>query len=141
MKKIINIYKKYEEIINYIIVGGLTTVVSLLGYYLSVLFLNPNNAFQLQIANIISWIACVTFAYFANRKIVFKSKENNKIKECSKFFISRLSTLIIDMITMFILVTLFKINDKIAKILVQFIVLVLNYVFSKLFVFKNKNNI
>jgi len=138
MKKIINIYKKYEEIINYIIVGGLTTVVSLLVYYLSVLFLNPNNPIQLQIANIISWILSVTFAYFANRKIVFKSKENNKLKEASKFFASRLSTLGIDMLTMFVLVTIFKVNDKISKILVQFIVLVLNYVLSKLFVFKKK---
>lgn len=138
MKNLINIYKKYEEIINYIIVGGCTTVVSLLSYYLSVLFLNPNNPIELQIANIISWILSVTFAYFANRKIVFKSKENNKLKEASKFFASRLSTLGIDMLTMFVLVTIFKVNDKFSKILVQFIVLVLNYVFSKLFVFKNK---
>lgn len=136
MKKIISIYKKYEEIINYIIIGGGTTLVSLLSYYISVLFLDPNNAFQLQIANIISWVLSVTFAYFANRKVVFKSKENNKVIEGSKFFISRLSTLIIDMATMFTLVTIFSFNDKISKIIVQFIVLTLNYIFSKIFVFK-----
>lgn len=139
MKKIINLYKKYEEIINYIIVGGLTTVVSLGSYYICVLiFLNPKNGVELQIANIISWIAAVTFAYFSNRKFVFKSKENNVLKEATKFYLSRVSTLIIDMLFMMIFVTLFGINDKLAKLLVQFIILVLNYIFSKLFVFKNK---
>ena len=67
MQKIIKLYKKYEEVINYIIVGGLTTFVSLLTYFISVLiFLNPSDPFQLQVANIISWIFSVTFAYFAS---------------------------------------------------------------------------
>lgn len=139
MKKIINLYKKYEEIINYIIVGGLTTVVSLGSYYICVLlFLDPKNGLELQIANIISWIAAVTFAYFSNRKFVFKSKNENILKEASKFYLSRVSTLIIDMLFMMIFVTLFTMNDKLAKLLVQFIILALNYIFSKLFVFKNK---
>lgn len=139
MKKIINLYKKYEEIINYIIVGGLTTVVSLGSYYACVLtFLDPKNGIELQIANIISWIAAVTFAYFSNRKFVFKSNNNNILKEATKFYLSRVSTLIIDMLFMMIFVTVFTINDKLAKLLVQFIILVLNYIFSKLFVFKNK---
>mgnify|MGYP003299957819 CR=1 FL=1 len=139
MNKILNLYKKYEEIINYIIVGGLTTVVSLGTYYVCVfLFLNPKNGIELQIANIISWIAAVTFAYFSNRKFVFKSKNNNVLKEASKFYLSRVSTLVIDMLFMMIFVTLFTMNDKLAKLLVQFIILVLNYIFSKLFVFKNK---
>lgn len=139
MKKIIEIYKRFEEIINYIIVGGLTTFVSLATYFLSVLLiLNPKDAFQLQIANIISWIFSVTFAYFANRKYVFKSVSKNKLKECIKFYLSRVSTLAIDMVVMFTLVTLLNINDKLSKIIVQFIVLVLNYIFSKMFVFKKK---
>lgn len=139
MKRIINLYKKYEEIINYIIVGGLTTFVSLASYYICVvIFLNPNNAFELQIANIISWVLAVSFAYFANRKYVFKSKNINKVKESLKFYLSRVSTLLIDMVVMFCLVTLFSINDKISKLIVQVIVMVLNYIFSKIFVFKKK---
>ena len=139
MKKILDLYKKYEEIINYVIVGVLTTIVSLLTYYICVFtILNPNNAIELQIANVISWIASVTFAYFTNRKYVFKSKNKNKLKEASKFYLSRLSTLIIDMLFMMLFVTIFLINDKLSKFLVQFIILILNYVFSKLFVFKNK---
>lgn len=139
MSKIINLYKKYKEIINYIIVGGLTTVVSLGTYYACVyIFLDPKNGVELQLANIISWIAAVTFAYFSNRKFVFESKNDKVLKEATKFYLSRLSTLLIDMLFMLIFVTLFNINDKLAKLLVQFIILVLNYIFSKLFVFKNK---
>lgn len=139
IKKIINVYKKYEEIINYIIVGGLTTFVSLITYYICVLiFLNPSNPFQLQIANIISWIFSVTFAYFTNRKYVFKSKNINKIKESIKFYLSRVSTLLIDMFIMFILVSVLSVNDKISKIIVQFVVLILNYLFSKFIVFRKK---
>ena len=136
INKLLKLYKKYEEIINYLIVGGLTTLVSLVSYYLCVCtFLDPKNAFELQLANIISWIFAVIFAYITNRKFVFKSKKTNKLKEASKFFLSRLSTLLIDMLTMFLLVTIIGINDKISKILVQFIIIILNYVFSKLFVF------
>ena len=81
MEKIIKMLKKYKEVISYLIFGVLTTVVSLAVYYLSVFtFLNPNNAFELQIANIISWIVGVCFAYFTNRKYVFESKEKNKLK-------------------------------------------------------------
>ena len=136
VKKIIN---KNGEIIRYIIVGGLTTFASLLSYYICIwLFLNPDNGIQLQIANIISWILSVTFAYFANRKYVFKS--NGKvIEEAVGFYGARILTLLIDMFSMFLMVTLFHINDKITKIIVQFIILVLNYIFSKYLVFNDKN--
>lgn len=133
------LYYKYKEIINYLIVGGLTTVVSLGSYYLCVLtFLDPNTALELQIANIISWISAVTFAYFANRKFVFESKNENKLKEAGSFYMSRVATLLMDMGIMFVLVTLLNFNDKIAKLVVQVVVTVLNYVFSKLFVFNKK---
>lgn len=130
--------KKYEQIIKYVIVGGFTTCVSLLSYYLLTLVLDPKNPVYLQIANIMSWVLAVTFAYFANRMIVFKSN-NNKIKEASKFYLSRVSTLLIDMFIMFLLVTIIGINDRISKIIVQFIVLVLNYILSKFLVFNYKS--
>lgn len=139
MKKILKLYKKYEEIINYIIVGGLTTVVSLGTYYLCVFtILDPEVAFELQIANIISWICCVTFAYFTNRIFVFKSKNEKKLKEAFNFYTSRIATLLMDMAIMFLLVTLAGFNDKIIKILVQVIVTIANYVISKLFVFRKR---
>ena len=134
------IYIKHKEIISYLIFGVLTTIVSLSTYYLLVLtFLNPNNSLELQIANIISWIAAVTFAYITNRKYVFNSKNKNIIKEIIKFYSSRLTTLFLDMIIMFIFVTLLSFNDKIIKIFVQIIVTISNYILSKLLVFKKRS--
>lgn len=139
MSKIKSLYKKYREIINYLIVGGLTTVVSLGVYYGCVMtFLDPKSPIQLQIANVISWIAAVTFAYFTNRKYVFESHEKNILKEVTSFYAARVSTLLLDMLTMFILVTLLGMNDKIAKLLVQVIVTVVNYILSKFLVFKQE---
>lgn len=136
-KKLKDQYNKYQEIIHYLIVGVCTTVVSLTTYYGLVLtVLNPNNGFQLQIANIISWLAAVLFSYITNRKFVFKSKNKNIIKEISDFFLSRIVTLLMDMAIMFLFVTVLHGNDKIAKLIVQVIVTISNYIFSKLFVFK-----
>lgn len=132
-------YTKYKEILNYLIVGVLTTVISLGSYYALVFtILNPKNGIQLQIANITSWILSVTFAYISNRIFVFKSKEKNIFKEATKFYMARVSTLLIDMLFMFLFVSIANMNDKVAKIIVQIVILVLNYVFSKLFVFNGK---
>ena len=134
------IYHQYEEIFNYLIVGGLTTVVSLSTYYIAVLtFLDPNIGWQLQAANVLSWVLAVAFAYVTNRTFVFKSKSKNKLKETISFVSSRISTLLIDMSIMFVFVTWLGFNDKIMKLVVQVVVTILNYVFSKLFVFKTKN--
>lgn len=134
-----DIYHAHEEIFNYLIVGGLTTLVSLITYYGSVLtFLNPNNAIELQVANILSWICAVTFAYITNRIFVFKSKSKEVVKEITSFVSSRILTLLLDMGIMFLFVTILHLNDKIMKLVVQVIVTVLNYIFSKLFVFANK---
>ena len=140
MKKCMELYKQYKEIINYLIVGVLTTVVSLGVYYACVLtFLDPENAIQLQVANIISWVAAVTFAYFTNRKFVFESKNPDMLKEASAFVGARVATLLMDMLCMFVMVTCMGWSDKIAKLVVQVIVTVANYVFSKIFVFRKKD--
>lgn len=139
IKKVWNLYKKYDEMINYLIVGGLTTVVSLGTYYFCVYtFLNPNNAFQLQIANIISWISCVTFAYFTNRIFVFKSKRTDKLKEAISFYGSRIATLLLEMGIMFVFVTILHFNDKIIKLIAQVVITILNYILSKLLIFRKK---
>ena len=136
-----NIYLKHKEIINYLIFGVLTTIVSLLTYYILVLtILNPDKPIELQIANIISWLVAVTFAYITNRKYVFTSKNKKILKESLKFYSSRLTTLFIDMGLMFIFVSKLNFNDKIIKIVIQIIITILNYIISKLLVFKNKEN-
>ena len=138
----IKIYKKYEELINYLIIGILTTIVSLVTYYLLTLtILDANNKVYLQIANIISWLASVTFAYFTNRKYVFKVKNKSNIKECLNFYISRISTLLIDMIIMYIFVSILKFDNKIVKLVAQVVIIILNYILSKFIVFKSSKEV
>lgn len=137
MKKIISLYKKHKEIINYVIVGCLTTLVSMVIFYGSTLtFLDGNNAFELQIANVISWVGAVSFAYVANRIFVFESKSPKIFKEAVSFFSARLLTLFLDMGTMFVLATLLHINYNFSKLFAMGLVTVGNYVISKFFVFK-----
>ena len=125
------------EIFRYLIVGGLTTVVSLGVYYGCVLtFLDPKDPLQLQTANIISWIAAVTFAFFANRIFVFRSTGAGILREAGAFYLARVGTLLMDMAIMFIGVTLMGYSDKVMKLVVQVVVTIANYVFSKLFVFR-----
>lgn len=143
ISKIKQIYKKYEEIINYVIVGALTTVVSIASYYFFRFFIFTNSSqLHIQICTIISWILAVLFAFVTNKKYVFKSnaKGTNGFVEMLKFYLARITTLLIEMGSMLLLTDVLNINDKISKILVQFIVLVLNYVFSKIFVFRKKES-
>lgn len=133
------LYRKYKEIINYLIIGVLTTIVSLGIYYGLVLtVLNPGQPVQLQATNIISWALSVAFSYLANRWFVFESRNRNILKEVTAFFVARLGTLFIDMGFMFVTVTCCNMNDKIAKIVVQVIVISANYLFSKFWVFNHK---
>ncbi len=132
--KLGKLYFKYKEIINYLIVGGLTTVVSLLSYYLFRVFIS-----NYQICTVLSWICAVLFAYITNRIFVFESKNKNIIKEMSKFFSARILTLLFEMLFMFITVSLIHINDRIAKLVVQVFIVIFNYIISKFIVFtKNK---
>lgn len=129
-------YAEYAEIIRYLIIGVLTTLVSLGTYYALVLtILNPDNAVELQIANIISWVVSVIFAYFTNRSFVFKVKDTHIFSEFFKFVASRVFTLLVDMAIMFIFVSLLHLDDKIIKLITQVVVIVLNYILSKFLVF------
>ena len=143
MNNVINLYKKYQEIINYLIVGVLTTVVSIVTYFLFSLILDIENNILFILANVLSWICAVIFAYITNKKFVFNTTTSNKkeeIKVFSMFVSSRITTLLIELAFMFITVKVILINHKIAKVIAQFILLVLNFVLNKLFVFKKKNN-
>jgi len=142
VNKIKQILKKnnLREIIAYLIIGFLTTALNLLVYYLCTKFLlNPNKIIQVEIANVIAWIVAVIFAYYANRVVVFRSKNNNVINEGIKFFLGRIFTLLLEIVLMALMVSLFRINDKIAKLVCQAVIIVSNYIISKLIVFKNKD--
>lgn len=131
--------EKYAEVLRYLVVGGLTTVVSLVIFYGCVFtVLDGRNAVQLQIANIISWIGAVAFAYVTNRTFVFKSTEDKVLREICSFVLSRVVTLLTDMGTMFLLATILRLDHNLSKLFSMVLVMVGNYVISKLFVFKKK---
>lgn len=122
---------KIKEILKYLIVGGLTTVVSIVSYYIVRLFIE-----NYLVCTVISWIFAVAFAYITNRVFVFNSKRENIFKECTEFIFSRILSLVAEVAVMYLLVDFLNISDKISKIIVQVIIVILNYIFSKLFVFK-----
>lgn len=143
MKKLVNLYNKYKEIVNYLIFGVLATIISL-GVKWALLFtiFDQSNALQLQISVIISWIVAVLFAYFTNSKIVFESTNQNKFTEFATFILARIFTLLLEMFVMWFFVTFLKLNTDllvmIFTVISQMIVIISNYILSKLFIFKNK---
>ena len=140
MKKL---YKKYEEIINYLVVGALTTIVAV-GSKLLLLWtiLDQTNGVQLQIAEIISWILAVSFAYVTNRIFVFKSKTKGMkcFREIFNFFKGRVATQLVQMFIMWFFVTLLGLNTNVwvlvFTLICQLIQIIFNYLISKLLVFK-----
>lgn len=140
MQKLRELYQKYNEIINYLIVGGLTTVVSLGSKYLLLFtFLSASNPTELQIAVIISWICAVSFAYVTNRIFVFHSKSKDYLKEIISFTGGRILTLIMEMIFMWFFITLLKLDSDmwvlIITLLCQVLITIANYIISKFLVF------
>lgn len=128
------IYHKNEELWNYLIVGALTTVVSIGSYSIFSKLLKINYL----ISNVLSWVVSVIFAYFTNRWFVFHSKEKKKFKEFIAFVSSRVLTLLLDSGLMIVGVDYLKIDDLLTKVLVQIIIVISNYILSKLIVFKKE---
>lgn len=133
------LFQKYREIIIYGVVGVLTTAVSWIASFVLKLFLDDQIAWQNLIINTLSWIAAIAFAYPANRKYVFASKNSNIIRECAEFVGSRLATGVMEVGLMGLTVNVLKINFWVSKLLVSIIVIVANYILSKLVVFKTKD--
>ncbi len=153
-----------REIITYIIFGVLTTAVNLVTFYIfKKIFISISwegvfnkllgsagwdKALELLgsgtdylDATVIAWTVAVIFAFVTNKLIVFESKSWKPAvagKEFVGFIGARLFSLLVELVFMFVMVTLLKWNDFVAKFIVQVIVVILNYVFSKLLIFKNK---
>lgn len=135
------IYHKNEEVWNYLIVGGLTTFVSIAvkwGLYFTIL--DVNKEFDAQLGVCVSWICAVAFAYIANRLFVFQSKNKHIFVELMHFVGARLLTLGMEMVLTYLFFNLLGLTTNLWVVLVTFIIqlliMILNYVFSKLFVFK-----
>lgn len=148
------LFNKYREIIVYLIVGVLTTIVSWGGAWVAGLLLDSEIVWQNYVINTFSWLVGVGFAYPLNRKWVFKSTNPHIFKEFIGFTGSRVSTWVMDVVIMFLFVNVWPIPPFLsnwfsispqkatfweAKILISsVIVTIANYIFSKLLVFKKK---
>ena len=139
MDSLVNLYKKYKEIIMYLIVGVVTTVFSWVTYAIFVIFM------PMIAANALSWFVTVLFAYITNKVFVFESRswEGAVVaKEAASFFGARAATGVFEIIAQptFYAIgmqqVIFGVEGLAAKILTSVVVMILNYIFSKLFVFK-----
>lgn len=129
-------YRRNKSVLLYIFFGGLTTLISIGSF---VLF-DSRLGMHTLIANVFSWICAVLFAYVTNRIWVFDSKATGRkvIGEMVSFFAGRLITLGLEEATLFVFVTVLAFNSTVIKVLAQLLVLVLNYLISKLLVFREK---
>ncbi len=137
--KLADIYEAHLEGMRYLVFGALATAVNILVYSLCFYLFNISNA----TSNVIAWIVAAVFAYYTNKVLVFESKVNTKkelLKEATSFFGCRLLTLAIDQAIMVIAVDKLKLNGFVMKVIANVIVIILNFVFSKLFIFKKKEN-
>lgn len=121
-----------KELFFYIIFGILTTLINILVY----LLFTRVFAFNYIVSNILAWFFSVLFAYITNRIWVFESVNENILKEIFLFFSGRLFSGIVDTALMFIFIDLLLVSDSVSKIIIQIIVVILNYVISKFIVFK-----
>lgn len=129
--------KNLWEIIAYLFFGGLTFLVNFVTYFVFLSILDVNYV----VSNFISWVASVLFAYITNKLWVFQSKNktySETLKELVLFFAARIVTLGLDMGSLSFCLEILKTNNFIAKFVSQFIVIVSNYGFSKLVIFKKE---
>ena len=139
MESLFKLYRKYEEGISYLFWGGMTFLLGMVIFYL---FAVKMDMYE-QIANVWSWVICVLFAYVTNRTFVFKSKVKgfkNIFIEFKDFISARVLTLVAENILLFILIDLLTMNNMVAKLIGQVMVIVSNYFLSKLWIFKNKKS-
>ncbi|UOQ87042.1 GtrA family protein [Gracilibacillus salinarum] len=126
-----------REIFNYIVFGVLTTLVNIAVYALFTKVFSLNY----QVATVNAWIAAVLFAYYTNKKYVFKAKDRN-LKQLVKSFLLfvyyRVLSLVIDLLVMYLLIEILSVDDMVTKVIANIVVIIFNYITSKLFVFKKE---
>ena len=127
-----------RETITYLIAGVLTTVVNFIAYYLFCNIMGIQNL----IANGIAWVIAVIFAYVINDLWVFRSARagiRREIEKIGKFFGARVLSFVVEEAGMFLFVDIIGWNNMIVKAALAVIVIILNYFFSKLYIFNKKN--
>ena len=135
IQKILELLRKYQDILSYLFFGVLTTVVNFLVYYPLTNMLGMNAT----VVNVIAWAVSVSFAFLTNKPFVFKSHDwSAKVvfPELSKFIGTRLGSGALETLMIFLLVDCMAMDSNIVKIAVSVLVIVINYVGSKLLVFR-----
>ena len=122
-----------RELVLYVFFGALTFLVNIVTYFIFEDLMGINYL----ISNILAWFFSVLFAYVTNRIWVFESKSPDILKEMSLFFGGRIFSGAVDTGLMYLFIDVLMISDLISKIVVQVIVIILNYIFSELIVFKD----
>ncbi len=137
LKKLADLYRKHREGMRYLVFGGLSTVLNIIVFAICAKAMN----FSTTISNTIAWIIAVLFAYITNKLYVFDSKTEKKaalIKEIILFFGARVFTLILETAFLWLVIDKLGFNEIFMKIISNILVIILNYIFSKIFIFVKK---
>ena len=135
MEFLVKLLKKYESVVTYLFFGVMTTLVNFLVYYPLTNLMGVNAT----VANVIAWAISVAFAFLTNKPFVFKSHDWSAsvvVSELTKFIGTRLGSGLLETAAIFLLVDLMKLDGNIIKIAVSVLVVIINYVGSKLLVFR-----
>lgn len=134
MKKVFErLYR--NSIVRYVFFGGCTTLVNLISFYVF-----RKAGIKLHIANVLSIVTAILFAYWVNSRYVFQDVREgirDHVRPFLRFISARLATMVIEVAGVWLFVDVLHIQEMIGKFITQFVVIVLNYVLSKLFVFRN----
>ena len=133
-------WTKYKSILLYCIFGGLTTLTDFIVYITCTRFLHLDE----QIATWSAWFFAVLFAFFTNRKWVFDAEKTNKkgfLYQIITFFGSRLASGFVNSAMLYIFFTKLGFNDILVKVVAAVFVIILNYILSKLIVFRKKEQV
>lgn len=125
-------YRKYQQIILYLIFGVLTTLVSLSSFWLLLKLMGPDQTLAI---NVFSWLISIAFAFFTNAKWIFK-QDYFKLSDLIEFVMSRIATLFIEEAILLIFVYILHFDAMLIKLIAQIVVIILNYVLLKYYVFK-----
>jgi len=135
IEKFHQLVQNHKEIIKYLIIGVLITILN----YLTFAVLTKIFKIDIHISNIIAWVISVVLAYFTNKLIVFESKSFKTeviLKEITSFGAARVFSLLIEELILYVFVNILNMNELIIKFIANIIVIIVNYIFSKLFIFK-----
>ena len=139
LKKMADWYREHREGMRYLVFGALSTVLNIVVFAICAKLANLSTT----VSNTIAWIAAVLFAYITNKIYVFNSKTTRiaeLIREILSFFGARIVTLVLETAFLWIVIDKLGFNDILMKIISNIIVIILNFVFSKIFIFKKEKN-